>query len=214
MKETDIVQEMQSMWHGLMNSLAVEEDVSAELFADLVAHYDGDSRHYHNLEHIHNVLAAIRRMQSQAQNLAAIRLAAWYHDVIYEIDATDNELRSAEYAKNALRKTLIDDEMLEVVADMIRATDITRDPPDHTDFRILLDADLATLASDYDYYDKNAKAIRKEFAEVPDDEYQVSRREILNRFLERKRIFLTKKMFETSEAKARRNIRREIDSLS
>jgi len=214
MMETDIVQEMRSMWLGLMSSLAVEEDESDELFADLVTHYDGDSRHYHNLEHIRNVLAAVRRMQTQAQNPTAIQLAAWYHDIIYEIDATDNELRSAEYAKNVLGRTPIDDEMLDVVAEMIRATDISLDPPDDTDFRILLDADLATLASDYDYYDKNAKAIRREFAQVSDSDYRIGRRQILNRFLQRKRIFLTEKMFETLEAKARRNIQREIDSLS
>jgi predicted metal-dependent HD superfamily phosphohydrolase len=214
MKDKAIVQEMRSNWLGLMDSLAVSQDVAKKLFSDLVAHYNGDGRHYHDLEHIRNVLGAIGRMEARAENATAIQLAAWYHDIIYEIDAKDNELRSAEYAIDALQDTPLSPETIELIAEMIRATDISKDPPDELDFRILLDADLATLASNYEYYDKNARAIRREFAGLSDPEYRVERQRLLNKFLKRERIFLTPGMFETSEAKARENIQREIDSLS
>jgi predicted metal-dependent HD superfamily phosphohydrolase len=208
------MEELKANWHALLELLSVDEVIAEELFADLISYYGANDRYYHTMEHIHSVLSAIDRMWFLAQDLAAIKLAAWYHDIIYDIHARDNEEMSAQYAGRVLRRTLIPDQMITTVQSMIRATNINHHPPSDMDHRILLDADLNTLASHHELYDRNARAIRQEFIFVSEPEYRRGRTEILKGFLERDRIFLTDHMFEKFEEKARQNIQREIDSLS
>ncbi len=213
MEKEKIMDEMRAKWKELLKPFSVDQELEEAMFADLVAHYENDGRHYHDLKHIHNLLEAIDDMSAQADDLTAIQLAAWYHDVIYEIFASDNEAKSAVYAGRVLKKAGFPEEIVNTVMRMIEATEISKDPPDHVDFKILLDADLATLASDHEYYDENTRAIRKEFSFVPDEEYLPARKKLLKKFLRRDRIFLTEKMYKEFEEKARQNILREISTL-
>jgi len=101
-----------------------------------------------------------------------------------------------------------------LIRQLIQATQLGHTVPAGPNFHVLLDADLATLAADYDEYNEYAQAIRQEFAFVPEEQYRIGRRQVLTSFLERERIFLTEAMYQQHEQAARNNIQREIDSLS
>lgn len=53
-----------------------------------------------------------------AKNYPAIQLAAWFHDVIYNPMATDNEEKSAEYAAKVLTKLNVASSTIDAVTRM------------------------------------------------------------------------------------------------
>src|SRR5687767_4640444 len=66
--------------------------------ADLLRRWSEPHRRYHTLEHLQAVLAVVDEHADLAADADAVRLAAWYHDAVYEPFATDNEARSAALA--------------------------------------------------------------------------------------------------------------------
>lgn len=205
--------QLQADWHALLRPFAVDEQIADEILADLVTRYEEDSRYYHNLDHIYNVLATVNDLKDQAGDFTAVQLAAWFHDVIYETEAIDNEKRSAAYAVSALRSLNIPGETIVAVKRLILAT-ATHEATDDSDSQILVDADLATFAAQPEQYERYSWAIRQEFALVPEPVYRLARKKVLARFLQRERIFLTEEMFSRLEKRARQNIEWEVASLT
>ena len=143
----------------------------------------------------------------RGQELNAVKLAAWLHDVIYDSKASDNEERSADFAERLCEGLAIPEGNL--VAALIRTTK-THDAGENADAQVLLDADLAILgASDADYRGY-AEKIRQEYAWVPEPEYRKGRGQILERFLTRPRIY---HFLSQLEQPARRKIAHEISRL-
>lgn len=200
-------------WHELMAFYGVTPNMAEEMFVDLVTHYEGDGRYYHNLRHIQNVLETIELFRSCAQDFHAIQLAAWFHDVIYDVQRSDNEAKSAVYAERVLAKLSISTETIAKVGFMIRETKHNRACPADIDCQIMLDADLATFASGWEIQEEIEQAIRQEYAFVPNEAYREGRQLVLQNFLKRKRIYCTKLMFEEREVAARENILRTIEML-
>src|SRR5262249_59491880 len=79
--------------------------------------------------------------------------------------------------------------------------------------QVLLDADLAILGATPEEYAAYARAIRGEYAWVPDDGYCRGRRAVLEAFLQRPRVFSTARLAELREAAARSNLRAELREL-
>lgn len=208
------IEAMQRRWLGLIRPLGVEEDDARSAFAGLVANYTAAGRHYHNLEHISFVLDTVDTLQDLAHDMVAVRLATWFHDVIYDPQAKDNEVRSAEYALRTLRRLGVPAELVDRVVELIRAT-ITHQASDgDIDAQILLDADLAPLGADPATFRRQTAAIRREFDWVPDEEYYANRARLLGNFLERGRIFQTGRLYEMLEDRARQNLATNIKEIS
>ena len=70
------------------------------------------------------------------------------------------------------------------------------------------------LICDEEDYDKYAAKIRKEYSWVPDDQYRIGRKKVLQDFLNRPRIYFTERAGKELEQQARVNIEREIARLS
>jgi predicted metal-dependent HD superfamily phosphohydrolase len=200
-------------WNELMAFYGVASAKAEAMFADLVAHYEGNGRYYHNLFHIQNVLETIELFRSCANDIRAIQLAAWFHDVIYDVQRNDNETQSAVYAGEILHNVGVPAAVITKVRLMIRATKHNQDCPADIDCRIMLDADLATFASDWEMQEEIEKAIRQEYAFVPEEAYREGRQLVLQSFLKRERIYCTELMYEAREAAARQNISRTIEML-
>lgn len=198
-----------------MQPFQVEPKLSKKVLFDLVSAYCSQDRYYHTLGHIQGVLETVEGMRSLARNFPAIQLAAWFHDAIYDPKAKDNEERSAEYAAAALHTLQVPQVTIDAVTAMILYTKFHQVPGDDIDSHILLDADLGILGSDEPEYQFYAGAIRREYAWMPEEEYQRGRVQVLLNFLKRDRIYFTKnQVFDELEARARRNIRAEIKTLS
>jgi predicted metal-dependent HD superfamily phosphohydrolase len=154
------------------------------------------------------VLETVECLGSYARNLHGVKLAAWLHDVIYDSRASDNEERSAKYAVQLCEKLSIPESHL--VAALVLKTK-THDAGEDPDAQVLIDADLAIFGAGESAYCAYASQIRQEYAWVPEPNYRRGRRQVLERFLARPRIFLCLAHLEDP---ARRNIASEISQLA
>jgi predicted metal-dependent HD superfamily phosphohydrolase len=204
---------LQRRWAELVAPFGADGPAAEEVFRQLVEHYGGAGRFYHNLAHLQDVLDHVDALRHRARDLPAVRLAAWFHDVIYDPRAADSEERSAAFAAEALRQLRAPPETVVRAAALILLTKTHQADDTNADAQVLLDADLAILGAPQNRYDSYSRAIRQEYAWVPDEKYREGRREVLRRFLRRPRIYRTPELSAALEAQARHNLNREIATL-
>jgi predicted metal-dependent HD superfamily phosphohydrolase len=209
------LENLNQRWETLLLKFGVEQQTAQNLFLDLSTFYSSPERRYHTLTHIQHFLSVVDTLTAKAENLEAIELAAWFHDLIYNSKAKDNEEKSADYAESILKSLAIPIEVIDKVKRLILITkshQITEE--DDIDTKIMLDADLAILGVDDTQYVRYAQAIRQEYAWVMDQDYRKGRTQFLQSLLQRPRIYQTEEIFEALETKARNNLRKEIDAMS
>jgi predicted metal-dependent HD superfamily phosphohydrolase len=85
---------------------------------------------------------------------------------------------------------------------------------DEQDFHILLDVDLSILGADSRRFDEYEKQIRTEYQHVPAAIFSNARKEILEKFLRRPKIFKTRTFFDRYEQRARKNLNDALANLS
>ncbi|MBN3925650.1 hypothetical protein [Nostoc sp. NMS4] len=203
-----------SNWQHTLQSFGVDQVAAEKAFNPLLAAYSTRDRYYHTLKHVERVLSTIEILQGYTNNLAAVQLAAWFHDVVYDSQAEDNEERSADYAFDLLSNLAISESTITTVTRLILNTKDHQAAVNDYDSQVLLDADLAILATNTLEYQEYAHAIRQEYSWVTDEDYITGRQQVLERFLQRSRIYFTPLMSEFAEPSARGNIQAEIQSLS
>lgn len=200
-------------WWQTLQPFGVDQIAMQQAFTQLVAAYSAPDRHYHNLQHIHHVLEIIQTLQTYTENLPAVELAGWFHDVVYDPQAQDNEESSAEYAQQLLSNLGIPTDHIHTVTRLILNTKHHQADRDDLDSQVLLDADLAILAVT-DQYQEYANAIRQEYSYLSPSNYIAARQEFLHKFLHKKQIYFTPLMLEFAELFARYNLNTELYQLT
>jgi predicted metal-dependent HD superfamily phosphohydrolase len=205
--------QLQTGWVSLLARYAVEPAAAYPVFDRLVAAYAEPHRCYHTVEHVNEVLKVAGKLADAATDPAAVQLAVWFHDAVYDPWTSDNEERSATLAGDLLRPLGVPEATLRHVAAMIRATAHTAAGEVDADTAVLLDADLAILGAEERRYARYAADIRREYTWVEESAYRAGRTKILQSFLDRPRIYRTERMHAVAERPARRNLRAEIQQL-
>ncbi|MEV0421698.1 metal-dependent phosphohydrolase [Streptosporangium canum] len=176
---------------------------------DLITRYGEPHRRYHTADHLEAVLAHIDTLAENAAAPDLVRLAAWFHDAVYDPRRGDNEERSARLAERMLPEMGLPAAAVATVARLVRLT-LTHDPaPDDVDGAVLCDADLAILAAPSEIYSAYAAAVRQEYSFVPDDAFRAGRAAVLRSLLDLPTIFRIADL----EAAARANIHAELERL-
>jgi predicted metal-dependent HD superfamily phosphohydrolase len=186
---------------------------SPEHFPGLLASYREPHRAYHNLRHIEDCLGQFEAVRSEADRPAEIVIALWYHDVVYDPRATDNEERSADRAAEALTQGGAPSGVIDRVRSLILATKHTAVPTE-PDAQLLVDIDLSILGREPDVFEQYDGQIRREYAWVEEPTYRAARARVLGQFLVRPRIYQTESFHTRFEARARRNLARKVEELS
>lgn len=210
------LESLQQGWVRLLAQYGVNPADAYTVFDLLTAVYSAPDRHYHNLEHLHEVFRVAARLGSITDDTGPLHLAIWFHDAVYDSRAKDNEARSAELAVTLLGPIGVPASVLGRVQQLVLATIhlTTHQPPGDRDAAILLDADLAILGASNERYRRYAADIRKEYSWVPDLEFNQARAAVLEQFLARPRLFQHDLLFQEGEEQARTNIRGELERLS
>ncbi|GAA1476713.1 hypothetical protein GCM10009623_11590 [Nocardioides aestuarii] len=170
---------------------------------ELLAAY-GTGRGYHDLRHLAEVLD---RLDDLGCDDDVVRLAAWFHDAVYEGRPGDEE-RSAQWAERALPADLGP-----AVARLVRVTERHDPAADDEPGRLLCDADLAILAAPADRYADYAADVRADFAHVSDADFVAGRGAILAELLSRPALFATQRARDLWEDAARDNVAAELARL-
>jgi predicted metal-dependent HD superfamily phosphohydrolase len=168
--------------------LAGDSPTSRTEWAALIAAWSEPHRRYHDLAHLAAVLGLVGELGTG--DLTAVRLAAWYHDVVYDPERTDTEEISAQRARAGLRG-LVEDQVLAEVERLVRLTAGHEPAPDDANGAVLCDADLAVLAGPPDAYATYASAIRAEYGHLSDDEFTAGRIAVLEHLLSLPTLFRT-----------------------
>lgn len=182
------------------------------VFDDLVARYREEHRHYHTLEHVEACLGWLDWYAGLAERPAEVALALWFHDAIYDPRADDNERRSAGLAGKRLHELGTAADARERIAAHILAT--REHDAEQGDSRLVVDLDLTILGSSPAGFDEFEQRIRREYAHVPAALFEMGRRRVLQRFLERPTIYRVPALREELESAARANLQRRIAELS
>ena len=207
----DLVRE----WHALLarhTDGARADDVDAA-GRTLLSCWAQPHRRYHDLEHLHGVLAAIDELDFLAADADAVRLAAWYHDAVYAGRSDDEEL-SARMAEDELAALGLVPELVTEVARLIRMTVEHNPAPDDSNGAVLSDADLAVLAVPLDEYRRNSAAVRAEYGHVSDEDFRAGRARIIRSLLAAPALYRTTMAKERWEPAARANLAAELASLA
>lgn len=203
-------------WSKLLKNFNISQTATEQTFNKIVESYSTPNRYYHDLEHINHVIEIIQLLEKQTKyfgnkfEIKTVQLAAWFHDIIYDTKAKDNEEQSAEYAAKILSSLSIPSDVIKNVKKLILQTKNHYASTTDLNAQILLDADLAILGSNPIEYSKYTQAIRQEYIWVPKTEYFAARKKVLENFLQRENIYFTQFMQQTKEKIARNNLEIEI----
>ena len=181
----------------------------ADLQQRLLAAYAQPQRHYHTQQHLTECLTHFDAVWQQAQRPGEVAMALWFHDAIYDIKAQDNELRSAQWAVQALKNSGATDEICQRVHALIMATCHTATPTEastEADAKLLVDIDLAILGASPERFAEYDAQVAAEYAWVPRLVYRFKRKQVLQSFLQRDAIYATPHFHQLLEAQARRNL--------
>ncbi len=173
------------------------------LYDALVARYSEPHRRYHTLQHLEECFAALDEIADLAEHPADVELALWFHDAVYDTRRSDNEQRSAGWARS-----ICGDEVARLVM-------FTRHEaiPAAIDEKVLVDADLWILGAPEKRFDEYERQVREEYGWVPGLIYRRKRREILESFLARPAIYGTDRFIRRYEPRARANLARSLARL-
>ncbi|MEU3872446.1 MULTISPECIES: hypothetical protein [Streptomyces] len=206
---------LRARWRQTVERVRPGQGPDPDRYADdLLARWAEPQRRYHTVDHLSAVLAHLDALEPYADDIDAVRLAAWFHDAVYRPDRSENEERSAHLAERALPELGLDPARTAEVARLVRLT-TTHDPdPGDRDGEALCDADLAVLGGSPRAYAAYAAAVREEYAFVPDDAFREGRAEVLRQLLALPRLFRTPLGHDRWELLARRNLATELELLT
>jgi predicted metal-dependent HD superfamily phosphohydrolase len=176
------------------------------LLTELLHRYAEPHRAYHTIAHLLECFDRFDEASGLADRRGEVLLALWFHDAIYDPRASDNEERSARWAREVIAETGGSSEEGRRVEGLILSTKHEALSP-AGDSALLVDIDLAILGADAARFAEYESQIRREYEWVPLPIFRQRRAAILRGFLERPRIYTTEPFFARYEAAARGNLR-------
>lgn len=204
---------LEKNFFGILLQFTEDKDEVRKRFKKLIDLYSQQERHYHTLKHIQAMLSFLGAHKEHIKNWGSVVMATWYHDATYDTRSKTNEEKSADLAAQDLQELRLPEDVIDSTKKLILATKRHELDETNPDSAIFLDADLSILARPASVYDAYSENIRKEYGWVPEAEYRIGRKIVLESFLQRERIYFSPFM-QNSDVIARENITRELAKLS
>jgi len=197
---------------ALLQHYAAGNNLANELWNEIEQSYSAQSRHYHTLKHLDNLLQQLTEVKPDIKHWDTILFTLYYHDIVYNAAKSDNEEKSAELAVKRMNLVSASPEVIERCKNQILATKQHVENAD-PDTNYFLDADLSILGQPWEVYADYYKNVRKEYSIYPALIYNPGRKKVLRHFLTMDRIFKTDHFFRKFDQPARQNLQKEIDLL-
>lgn len=198
-------------WQSLFRELRCGAADPTE-FERLVAAYRERHRRFHTLEHLEACLAEFDAVRALATRPAEVELALWFHDAVCVAGRTDNEAKSAAWARRVLRAAVVPEAVGQRIESYILAT---RDdvPAPAGDAALVVDVDLAVLGKSGEPFEAFERDVRAEHRWTPGFVYRRRRRRALQALLARPAIYSMPAFRERFESPARENLQRALATL-
>ena len=180
-------------------------------FKQLSQHYREPHRHYHTWDHIAHCLSQLDQIRHLPNCPDGLELSIWYHDVIYELSAKDNEQRSAELFMSHSDKIMADD-LRQQVYDLIMVT-VHPSHPLTLDQCLMVDIDLSSFCLPWADFLHDSANVRAEYPTMDDHSFNTGQAKFLNSLAAREWFFCSDFYRQHHEQTARDNISRLLRSL-
>ena len=203
--------QFQDYWALTARQLSLDDDTTQKFHAMLYDAYSEVQRHYHSIQHIVECLEHFHQIKTYLDDTLSVELAIWFHDVIYNPQAHDNEQESADYMQRMLENVLGAEQIAKIYV-WILATQVHA-PTADTDLAYLLDIDLAILASDPMRFAEYECQIQQEYAWVEPSLYVKKRQQVLRHFLETQPLYQTPFFQKRYEHQAKQNLTQTLGCL-
>lgn len=95
---------LREKWQNLASKFSNNEHLIDQFWLELETAYQGRKRFYHDLVHIPTMLDLAEKHREQIRDFEVLQFSIFYHDAIYDVKRQDNELKSAELAKDRMQK--------------------------------------------------------------------------------------------------------------
>ncbi|GIF76825.1 HD domain-containing protein [Asanoa siamensis] len=211
------MRDLATLWRAAARSAGATADDQAVDAAGsmLLARWAEPHRRYHTLEHLGTVLAVVDEEADRADHPDLVRLAAWFHDAVYDprTPGDGNEQASAALAVSCLGSLGVPTAAIAEVRRLVLLTAGHAVPAEDADGALLCDADLAVLAGAPAAYDGYAAAVREEYEFVPEAEFRAGRAAILRRLLDLPALYRIPVLARRWTEPARANLIRELGAL-
>lgn len=195
----------------LISKYSNDDEYNQNCWNKVESGYTNASRHYHDLSHLENMFEKLGYVKDEIEDMDAVCFSIFYHDIVYKVTQSDNELKSAEALENDLSTTSFD--RIQKCKSQIEATK-NHERSEFQDTNILLDLDLSILGADWEVYEDYTKNVRKEFKIYPNFLCRKGRKKFLKTFLAKNQIFKTDYFIENFEQQAIKNLKRELELLT
>jgi predicted metal-dependent HD superfamily phosphohydrolase len=159
--------ELTSAWSELMPH-------APDLGASLLQRWQEPHRHYHDIRHLFQMLGALT-MLSPAGVPPELRLAAWFHDAVYEGVSGQDEAASADLARVELAAVDTPPDLVEEVFRLVMLTVEHRPDAEDSAGVLLVDADLSILGQAPGRYQMYVRDVRAEHPRRSDTEFGMAR---------------------------------------
>lgn len=181
---------------------------TADIFKKIVNKHTQKGRYYHNLSHLHSMLLLLDEYPEAIEHKKDVQLTIFFHDIIYDATKKGNEEKSARMAQK-----LLGEQCTQLIQQFILSTKKHQPLNNLHENAVLLDLDLAILGGSLELYDAYRVAIRMEYNAYPKLLYKPGRKKVLQKFLERERLYFTDYFYEKYEQQARSNLKWELAHL-
>lgn len=149
------------------------EKQGLRIFEVLTRYYSEPWRHYHTMNHIRDFMDALDQFEGCPLE---VRIAGWFHDVIWLPGYAQAEERSAEFAAYWLTTIGCEKAFVDKVTALIMATKHNGECPGSMAEAFMRDADLWSLGEpDMNLFVPTQNNVRAEFAAVAPEVYNLSR---------------------------------------
>lgn len=96
--------------------------LKTQLWDEIESAYTEPSRHYHSLAHLENLLQQLTAVKNHINNWGTVLFTLYYHDIRYNVMASDNEAQSADLAEKRMQQIAVPTEIIQNCKNQILAT--------------------------------------------------------------------------------------------
>ena len=196
---------------SLWGRFGADADWANALFRDVYTLYATPGRYYHTPAHIAHCLQRKDEIAHLLEDPNAVELAIWFHDVIYDMGADDNEVRSAKFFVERTAGKLPSSQAERVVRH-IHATIYPSEPTD-PDAQFVVDIDLSSFSLPWPQFLRDSVNVRRESTTSDPYEYAEKQQSFLEMLCTAQPFFRTDFYLERYEQQAQDNIRRILALL-
>jgi predicted metal-dependent HD superfamily phosphohydrolase len=205
-KREAVLGPLQAAWAELMPG-------APGLGDELLRRWTEPHRHYHDVRHLAQMLAALERLTGGTVP-RPVALAAWFHDAVHAGQVGADEGLSAQLAETELPAAGVGAGEAAEVARLVRLTIDHLPGTGDPDGELLVDADLSILGDTPGRYHMYSRDVRLEYADIPDQMFAAGRLGVIHRLFSRDSLYRSTIAQRLWSVQARRNLAEERDRWS